>query len=90
MTVQVGGQKYTLKTDDDDRLVKSLAAHVDAKFREIQRASRSPDTQAVAVLTALQVAEELFQARQESADLKKRVREKTRSLLDYLAKAGRV
>lgn len=90
VTVQVGGQKYTLKTDDDDRLVKSLAAHVDAKFREIQRASRSPDTQAVAVLTALQVAEELFQARQESADLKKRVREKTRSLLDYLAKAGRV
>ena len=90
MTVQVAGHKYTLRTDDDDRLVKSLAAHVDAKFREIQRASRSPDTQAVAILTALQVAEELFQARQEAADLKKRVREKTRTLLDYLAKAGRV
>jgi len=90
VTVQVAGHKYTLRTDDDDRLVKSLAAHVDAKFREIQRASRSPDTQAVAILTALQVAEELFQARQEAADLKKRVREKTRTLLDYLAKAGRV
>ena len=90
MTVQVAGQRYTLKTDDDDRLVKSLAAHVDAKFREIQRASRSPDTQAVAILTALQVAEELFQAREEAADLKKRVRDKTRTLLDYLAKAGRV
>ena len=90
VTVQVAGQRYTLKTDDDDRLVKSLAAHVDAKFREIQRASRSPDTQAVAILTALQVAEELFQARQEAADLKKHVRDKTRTLLDYLAKAGRV
>jgi cell division protein ZapA len=90
VTVQVAGQRYTLKTDDDDRLVKALAAHVDAKFREIQRASRSPDTQAVAILTALQVAEELFQARQESAELKKRVRDKTRTLLDYLAKAGRV
>lgn len=90
VTVQVAGHKYTLRTDDDDRLVKSLAAHVDAKFREIQRASRSPDTQAVAILTALQVAEELFQTRQEAADLKKRVREKTRTLLDYLAKAGRV
>jgi len=90
VTVQVAGQRYTLKTDDDDRLVKSLAAHVDAKFREIQRASRSPDTQAVAILTALQVAEELFQSRQETEDLKKRVRDKTRTLLDYLAKAGRV
>ena len=90
VTVQVAGQRYTLKTDDDDRLVKALAAHVDAKFREIQRASRSPDTQAVAILTALQVAEELFQTRQEAADMKKRVRDKTRTLLDYLAKAGRV
>jgi cell division protein ZapA len=90
VTVQVAGHKYTLRTDDDDRLVKSLAAHVDAKFREIQRASRSPDTQAVAILTALQVAEELFQTRQEAAEMKKRVREKTRTLLDYLAKAGRV
>jgi len=79
-----------LKTDDDDRLVKSLAAYVDAKFREVQKSSRSPDTQSVAILTALQVAEELFQARQETSEVKKSVRDKTRTLLDYLAKVGRV
>lgn len=86
----MAGQRYTLKTDQDDRLVKSLSAYVDNKFRDVQKASRSPDTQAVAILTALQVAEELFQTRQEAADLKKSVREKARSLLDYLAKVGRV
>jgi cell division protein ZapA len=90
VTVQVAGQRYTLKTDQDDRLVKSLSAYVDNKFRDVQKASRSPDTQAVAILTALQVAEELFQTRQEAADLKKSVREKARTLLDYLAKVGRV
>jgi len=90
VTVQVAGQRYTLKTDDDDKLVRSLAAYVDTKFRDIQRASRSPDTQSVAILTALQLAEELFQMRGETVDLKKRVREKTRALLDYLAKVGRV
>jgi cell division protein ZapA len=90
VVVQVAGQRYTLKTDDDDRLVRSLAAYVDAKFRDIQRATRSPDTQAVAILTALQVAEELFQTREASVELRKRVREKTRTLLDYLAKVGRV
>ena len=90
VTVQVAGQRYTLKTDDDDKLVRSVAAYVDTKFRDVQRASRSPDTQAVAILTALQVAEELFQTREETTDLKKRVREKTRTLLDYLAKVGRV
>ena len=90
VVVQVGGQRYTLKTDHDDRMVKALAAYVDGKFREVQRASRIPDTQAVAILTALQVAEELFQTRQETADLKKSIRDKARSLLDYLAKVGRV
>jgi len=52
--------------------------------------TRSPDSQSLAILTALQVAEELFQERQESEALKERVRDKTRSLLDYLAKVGRV
>jgi hypothetical protein len=41
-------------------------------------------------LTALQVAEELFQTREAAADVKKTVRDKTRTLLDYLAKVGRV
>lgn len=90
VTVQVAGQRYTLKTDDDDRLVKSLAGYVDGKFRDIQKATRNMDTQAVAIMTALQVAEELFQLRTETTDLKKRVADKTRALLDYLAKVGRV
>lgn len=90
VTVQIAGQKYSLRTDDDDRLVRAIAGYVDGKFREIQKTTRNPDTQAVAILTALQAAEDLFRAREETAALKGRVRDKTRSLLDYLAKVGRV
>lgn len=90
VVVEVAGQRYTLRTDDDDRMVRQVATYVDAKFRDVQRTSRSPDTQAVAILTALQVAEELFQTRDQAADLRRRVRDKTRTLLDYLAKVGRV
>ncbi len=90
VTVQIAGQKYSLRTDDDDRLVRAIATYVDSKFRDIQRTTRNPDTQAVAILTALQAAEDLFRAREETAALKGRVRDKTRSLLDYLAKVGRV
>jgi len=90
VTVQVAGQRYTLRTDHDDRFVRALVAYVDTKFRDVQKASRSPDTQAVAILTALQVAEELFQSRDTMADLKKQIREKARAMLDYLAKVGRV
>jgi len=90
VTVQVAGQRLTLKTDDDDRQIKALAAYVDAKFRDAQRASRLPDTQAVAVLTALQIAEELFQARADLGGLKKKVRERSEALLDYLTREARI
>ncbi len=90
VTVQVAGQRYTLKTDHEDKFVRALAAHVDAKFRDVQKSTRSPDTQSVAILTALQLAEELFQTREAMASLRKQIREKARALLDYLAKVGRV
>lgn len=90
VTVQVAGQRYTLKTDHEDKFVRALAAHVDAKFRDVQKSTRSPDTQSVAILTALQLAEELFQTREAMASLRRQIREKARALLDYLAKVGRV
>jgi cell division protein ZapA len=90
VAVQIAGIRYSLKTDEDDRWVKSLAAFVDSKIREAQKHSRTPDTQAVAVLTALQIAEELFQERRDSSELRKRIREKSQSLLDYLEREARV
>jgi len=44
----------------------------------------------VAVLTALQIAEELFQARAELGGLKKKVRERSEALLDYLTREARI
>ncbi len=93
VSVQIAGVKYALKTDEDDRWVKTLAAFVDGKIREAQKGARSPDTQAVAVLTALQIAEELFAERRRSGELERKVRkvqEKSQSLLDWLAREARV
>ena len=93
VSVQIAGAKYALKTDEDDRWVKTLAAFVDGKMREAQKSARSPDTQAVAVLTALQIAEELFTERRRAGELERKVRkvqEKSQSLLDWLAREARV
>jgi cell division protein ZapA len=90
VTVQIAGLRYSLKSDDEDKAVKALAAYVDGKIREVQKHARTPDTQAVAVLTALQIAEELFKERRETAELRKRIREKSQSLLDYLEREARV
>jgi cell division protein ZapA len=90
VTVQIAGVRYALKTEEDDKWVKAVAAFVDAKIREVQKHTRTVDTQAVAVLTALQIAEELFNERRESGELRKKIRDKSQSLLDALAREARL
>ena len=72
VTVQIAGVRYALKTDEDDRWVKAVAALVDERFRDVQKKTRTPDTQAVAMLTALQIAEELFRERREQVNCGRR------------------
>ena len=74
VTVQIAGVRYALKTDEDDRWVKAVAALVDERFRDVQKKTRTPDTQAVAMLTALQIAEELFRERRDTGELRKKIR----------------
>jgi cell division protein ZapA len=90
VTVQIAGQKYTLRSDADDAAVKALASFVDARFKQIQRQTRTADTQMLAILTALQIAEQLFDERQATAELKARIRDKGRFLLQVLEREGGV
>jgi cell division protein ZapA len=90
VSVQIAGVRYSLKTDEDERWVRSIAAFVDGRMRDVQKGTRTVDTQAVAVLTALQVAEELFAERRDARELRKSIREKSQSLLDYLEREARV
>ena len=89
VTVQIAGVRYALKTEEDDRWVKQVAAFVDGKIREVQKHTRTVDTQAVAVLSALQIAEELFHERRQTGELRKKIREKSQSLLDVLTRESR-
>jgi cell division protein ZapA len=84
VTVQIAGVRYALKTEEDDRWVKSVASFVEEKIRDVQKRARTPDTQAAAVLTALQIAEELFRERAGGSELRRKIREKSQSLLDSL------
>ena len=90
VTVMIAGQKYTLRSDEDEAAVRALAAYVDERFREVQKQSRAADTQSVAILTALRIAEELFADRAETGNLKRQIREKGQALLQFLERQGGV
>jgi cell division protein ZapA len=90
VAVTIAGHRFTLRSDEEERLVKEMAAHVDRHLRELQKQTRATDTQSLAILTALQITEELWKERRQLAELRKQVRDKGRSLLQFIEREGRV
>jgi cell division protein ZapA (FtsZ GTPase activity inhibitor) len=87
VTVEVAGQKMTLRTDAEEAYVSSLADIVNRKIGEVKASSRALSTHVLAVMAALSIADDLLQAKQSEADLRRRVREKSKRILELLGGA---
>jgi len=64
--VEIYDQLYQIKGSIEADYVKTLAAYVDGKMREIAQGSKTVDSLKVAVLAALNIVDELFQERDRS------------------------
>jgi cell division protein ZapA len=84
--VTIAGQRYVLKSDADEKYVQSLADFVDDKIREVQKASKQVATHQVAILAALQIADSLFREKRGRAELRRRVKESSRRMLEVIAR----
>jgi cell division protein ZapA len=65
ITVEIAGQRYPIRSTLDASYVTDLAAYVDRKMRTASDAAPTSDVVGLAILVALNVADELFRARQE-------------------------
>ena len=90
VTVTIGGQRLAIRTDADDAYMHELASIVDRKVKHLKGAARGAGTDSVALLAALQLADELHRERRERQELKRRVREKSRSILEYIRREARL
>ena len=63
VTVEIAGQRYPILSGLDERYVAELAAYVDQKMRSASVASPESDALGLAVLVALNIADEFFRAR---------------------------
>lgn len=66
--VEIAGQRYPIRTTLEEPYVHELATYVDRKMSLAATASPSSDTLGLAVLTALNVADEFFRARHQRID----------------------
>jgi cell division protein ZapA len=63
--VVIYNQTYNLRSDHDPSYIQNLAEYVDQRMNEIARATMTVDSLRVAILAALQLTDELFQARKD-------------------------
>ena len=64
VTVEIAGQRYPIRSALDEQYVTELAAYVDQKMRAASDAAPTSDMLGLAVLVALNLADEYFRARQ--------------------------
>jgi cell division protein ZapA len=82
--IQILGQSYAIKTDEDDAYIKSLARYIDEKLREIYSLAPNINQTKATVMAAFGIADELFKLRMEQEDLDRMIEEKTRILSGLL------
>lgn len=72
VTVKINGVEYNLKGKENEKYLLAVAEYVDGKFREISTNNNKLSTTAVAVLSALNIADEYFKCELDNEDLVKR------------------
>jgi cell division protein ZapA len=85
--VHIFGQTYSIRGELDVTYVQKLAKFVDEKMRAIADATATVDTQKVAVLAALAIADELHGMQRERGDHEELLREQAERCLTLVERA---
>ena len=84
-TVKIHGQEYTIRADRDPEYIQTIARFVDDRMRETARDAGQVTSLRVAILSALNIADELFQERESgTADAVHSLEERARRLVATL------
>ncbi|HKM65795.1 MAG TPA: cell division protein ZapA [Candidatus Acidoferrum sp.] len=87
--VEIFHQTYPIQGDLDELYVRRVAAYVDQKMKTIAEMSTTIDTQKVAVLTALAIADELYRLREERGEREEILKEQAERCLTLVERALR-
>jgi cell division protein ZapA len=82
--IKVFGQTYTVKTDAEEDYIQEVAKYVNEKMEEVLKKTKSVSTLNVAILTALNIADDLLREKEKRAALVREVEAKSRDLVEKI------
>jgi cell division protein ZapA len=69
LKVNIYGTEYPIKGEIDVEYIRRIAEYVDRKMREVDQTTAAKSSLKVAILAALNIADELFREREEKTGL---------------------
>lgn len=82
--IKVFGQTYTVKTDAEEDYIQEVAKYVNEKIEEVLRKTKSVSTLNVAILTALNIADDLLREKEKRTALLREVEAKSKDLVEKI------
>ncbi|HUF28404.1 MAG TPA: cell division protein ZapA [Gemmatimonadaceae bacterium] len=67
--VQIVGEEYSIRSDETPEHTRAVAEYVDQAIRRVMNSGSVVEMQRAAILAMLQITDELFKAREASAEL---------------------
>ncbi|MCJ7662750.1 MAG: cell division protein ZapA [Desulfobacterales bacterium] len=83
--VEIFGHRYTLKSEFSEAQVERVAEYVDGKMREVAKGTTSVDSLHIAILTALNIAQDYLQEKGNQEELLQRIKDKADRLEEFIA-----
>jgi cell division protein ZapA len=85
--VEIFDQTYQIRGEIDEAYTEELARYVDGKMRQVAEATGTVDSIRVAVLAALNIADELQELRKRAGELEGTIRQRAERCLRLVERA---
>lgn len=82
--VEIDGDRYTVRTELDPELAQKIALYVDQRIQQIRQSTSIISSSKIAILAALNIAEELFVLKLQKGEMEQVVEEKSVQMLNML------
>jgi cell division protein ZapA len=85
--IEIYDQVYNVNSDQNEEYLRELAAYVDGKMRTIAESTHMVDSLKVAVLAALNIADEMFTTRQRQQEIEGPLRKRVEKCVGMVERA---
>jgi len=78
--VKIQGKEYVVRGIESDEYMQKIALYIDKKMNEVSKSNHKLNTAMIAVLTAINVADDLFKTHEGYKEAQRELKEKTEEL----------